>query len=51
MKGEFAYEFRAASTHLSYEQAMDWLYQNMGPTSQYVLLHQHTDFERKKENE
>ena len=50
-KGEFAYEFRAASTHLSYEQAMDWLYQNMGPKSQYILLHQHAEIsERKKEN-
>ena len=47
-KGEFAYEMRAASTHLSYEQAMDWLYKNMGPTSQYVLLHGHE--ERKKNN-
>lgn len=42
-KGEFAYEFRAAATHLSYEQAMDWLYKNMGPTSQYVLLHGHEE--------
>lgn len=45
-KGEFAYEMRAAATHLSYEQAMDWLYKNMGPSSQYVLLHAHE--ERKK---
>lgn len=42
-KGEFAYEVRAARTHLSYEQAMDWLYQNMGPNSRYILLHQHID--------
>ena len=46
-KGEFAYEFRAAATHLSYEQAMDWLYQNMGPKSRYILLHGHAD--RKEE--
>ena len=39
--GEFAYERRAAANHLSEEQALDWLYQNMGPNSQYVLLHQH----------
>lgn len=50
IKGEFAYEFRAASTHLSYEQAMDWLYRNMGPTSQYVLLHQHSETEKRTEN-
>lgn len=49
-KGEFAYEMRAASTHLSYEQAMDWLYKNMGPTSRYVLLHQHTETEKRADN-
>ncbi len=49
-KGEFAYEMRAAATHLSYEQAMDWLYKNMGPASQYVLLHQHTDTEKRIDN-
>ena len=49
-KGEFAYEMRAAATHLSYEQAMDWLYKNMGPTSQYVLLHQHTETEKRTDN-
>lgn len=46
-KGKFAYEYRAAANHLSYEQAMDWLYQNMGPKSRYILLHGHTD--RKEE--
>lgn len=44
-KGEFAYEYRASATHLSYEQAMDWLYQNMGPKSRYVLLHGHEERE------
>ena len=42
-KGEFAYEVRAASNHLSQEQALDWLYQQMGPHSQYVFLHQHRE--------
>lgn len=42
-RGEFAYEYRAAQNHLSKEQAMDWLAQNAGPNSQYVLLHQHTE--------
>lgn len=42
-KGEFAYEVRAASNHLSQEQALDWLYQQMGPNSQYVFLHQHRE--------
>ena len=39
--GEFAYELAAAQNHLSREQAEDWLYKNMGPSSQYVFLHQH----------
>lgn len=41
--GEFAYEYRAAQNHLSQEQAMDWLAENMGPNSRYVFLHQHID--------
>lgn len=44
--GEFAYEFRAAANHLSQEQALDWLYQQMGPNSEYVFLHQHIDHGR-----
>lgn len=44
--GEYAYEFRAAANHLSQEQALDWLYQQMGPNSQYVFLHQHIDHGR-----
>jgi hypothetical protein len=44
--GEFAYELAAAKNHLSREQALDWLYQNMGPDSQYVFLHQHRDREK-----
>lgn len=47
-KGEFVYEVRAAANHLSQEQALDWLYQQMGPNSQYVFLHQHK--ERSKPN-
>lgn len=46
--GEYAYEYRAAANHLSQEQALDWLYQQMGPNSQYVFLHQHK--ERSKPN-
>lgn len=47
-KGEFSYEVRAAANHLSQEQALDWLYQQIGPHSQYVFLHQHS--ERSKPN-
>ena len=46
--GEYAYEYRAAANHLSEEQALDWLYRQMGPHSKYVFLHQHQ--ERSKEN-
>lgn len=41
--GEYAYELRAAQNHLSKEQALDWLYQQMGPHSRYVFLHQHAE--------
>lgn len=39
--GQYAYEREAARNHLSQEQAMDWLAQNMGANSKYVFLHQH----------
>lgn len=41
--GVYAYEREAARNHLSREQAMDWLAQNMGANSKYVFLHQHQD--------
>ena len=41
--GEFAYEEAAMRNHLSEEQALEWLAENMGPESRYVFLHQHID--------
>lgn len=41
--GQYAYEYRAAANHLSQEQALDWLYSQMGPNSRYVFLHAHQD--------
>lgn len=41
--GQYSYESRAAATHLSREQAEEWLYRNMGPNSKYVFLHQHKE--------
>lgn len=41
--GMFAYEKRAEKTHLSEEQAIEWLEENMGENSQYVFLHQHRE--------
>lgn len=40
--GEYAYEARAAATHLSEEQAIAWLAENAGPNSRYQFLHQHS---------
>lgn len=44
-KGEFTYRTRAAENHLSYEQAVDWLTQNMGPKSLWVPMHGHKNKE------
>lgn len=41
--GEYSYETDAARNHLSLEQATDWIYQNAGPNSKYVFLHQHIE--------
>jgi hypothetical protein len=49
--GEFAYEAAARENHMSEEQAMAWLKENMGPNSRYVLLHQHEDKIREAEHE
>lgn len=42
-RGEYAYEIRAPRTHLSEEQAMDWIAKNAGPNSRYILMHKHKD--------
>ena len=39
--GEFSYEQRVESTHLSVEQALRFLSENAGDQSKYVLVHQH----------
>ncbi len=41
--GEFIYEGRVTETHLSVEQAMDWLANNATNKSRYILLHGHED--------
>ena len=43
LRGDYAYEIHAAENHLSYEQAMDWLAENMGPTGLWIPMHQHID--------
>lgn len=47
--GIYAYEREAARNHLSREQAMDWLAEQMGPKSLYQFLHQHKDKEGAEE--
>ena len=41
--GEYCHERDALKNHLSEEKALDWLYRNMGPHSEYVLLHRHEE--------
>lgn len=48
--GEYAYEREAARNHLSQEQALDWLAENMGLNSRYVFLHQHQPKEKSHGN-
>ena len=42
-KGEYSYEINAAQYHLSREQAIDWLTENIGPKSLWVPMHGHKD--------
>lgn len=41
--GQFCYEKRVVKTHLSHEQASEFLLENMGKHSEYVFLHGHKD--------
>lgn len=41
--GEYIYEYRVVKTHLSHEQASEWLMENMSAKSEYVFLHGHKD--------
>lgn len=41
----YAYEMTVPDRHLSYEQANDFLVENMGKHSEFVYLHQHKDGE------
>lgn len=46
--GYYAYEKRAAENHLSFEQAADWLTNNMGMQSLWIPMHQHREIEKKE---
>lgn len=43
------YESRVKRTHLSKEQATEWILENMGLNSVYEFMHQHKSKERKEE--
>lgn len=51
MEGLYAYEKRVIRTHLSYQQANDFLYAQMGNRSQYIYLHQHREKEDDERNQ
>ena len=39
--GDYAYEIHAMHNHLSKKRCDDWIYSNIGPTGEYVYMHQH----------
>lgn len=41
--GEYAYEYRIKETHLSKQQASDFLLENMIENSEYVFMHEHKE--------
>ena len=41
--GIFINEYRTIDTHLSIQEATEWLIENMGDKSIYELIHQHKD--------
>ncbi len=43
--GEYSYEIRAAENHLSYEQTIEWLTENMDSRGIWVPMHQHVEQE------
>lgn len=49
--GEYPYEIEACRNHLSQEQALDWLAENVGPNSKYVFLHRHKDTQNQTINQ
>ena len=40
---KYVYEFRAKDSHLSKQQASEFLLNNMGENSEYVFMHQHVE--------
>ena len=42
-EGRYCHEWDVLENHLSREKALDWIYGNAGPHSEYVLLHGHVE--------
>lgn len=42
-KQQYCYEYRARHTHLSKQQASEFLLNNMGENSEYVFMHEHVE--------
>ena len=40
---QYCYELNVIDRHLSVEQASEWLLENMGENSKYMLIHQHRE--------
>lgn len=47
-QGAFINEYRTINTHLSIQQATDFLLKNMGSNGQYEFIHQHKEKGNKK---
>ena len=43
LQGDFTFEWRVKDTHLSEEQCVEFLLNNMGKNSEYVFMHQHIE--------
>ena len=43
LQGDFTYEWRVKDTHLSEEQCVEFLLNNIGKNSEYVFMHQHIE--------
>ena len=42
-EGKYCHEWDVLKYHLSEQKALDWVYQNAGANSEYVLLHKHEE--------
>lgn len=50
-KGEYTHLIRVLGTHLSQEDAIAWLKENIGENSEFQFIHQHIEKESEVENE